>query len=213
MMKIIPVLFLSILLAGCSVFGSESVKIAPYKIILTAQENPKIQVREYNNMVLASTAMTSDNERNSAFRELFGYISGDNVDASKISMTAPVFMDKENDKTGEKISMTAPVFMDDKNAQEPMMSFVLPAKYTFETAPKPTNPKVILREVNDYMVATIQFSGRLSKENTEKHRKILEEWIENSDYSVTGPYQTAGYNAPFTLPALRRNEVLIPVKK
>jgi hypothetical protein len=194
------------------VFGSESVKIAPYKIISAAQDNTKIEVREYNNMVLASTPMTNDNERNSAFRELFGYISGDNVSASKISMTAPVFMDQKNENEGEKISMTAPVFMDDKNTKEPMMSFVLPQKYTFDTAPKPTNPNVTLSEVNNYMVATIQFNGRLSSENITKHRKILEEWISKSDYIAVGPYQSAGYNAPFTLPALRRNEVLIPVK-
>ncbi|MEM7618625.1 MAG: heme-binding protein, partial [Pseudomonadota bacterium] len=31
-------------------------------------------------------------------------------------------------------------------------------------------------------------------------------------YEADGPYLTAGYNPPWTLPMSRRNEVLIPVK-
>jgi len=124
-------------------------------------------------------------------------------------MTAPVLMDKEID-TSTEIPMTAPVFMDgDKN--EPMMSFVLPETYTIETAPKPKNDAVTLSELNDYTVAAIQFSGRLTDKNIKKHKDILEAWIADKGYKVTGSYKSAGYNAPFVLPMLRRNEVLIPI--
>lgn len=194
-------------------FGSSKVESAPYKTI-SRDETQNIEVREYNNMILASTPMTSEGSENSAFRVLFKYITGDNIDQSKIAMTAPVFMDEEKAQdVSKEIPMTAPVFMDDESAETPMMSFVMPVGFTLETTPKPTNPLVRISEVNNYQVATIQFSGRLSDKNVDKHREILENWIKNSEYKVVGNYQRAGYNAPFTLPALRRNEVLIPVAK
>ena len=200
------------LLAGCSVFGDSGVDIAPYKVV-KADTDKNIEVREYAPMILVSTPMTDKDGRNNAFRTLFAYITGDNEGTTKIAMTAPVLMDEEIE--GAKIPMTAPVFMDTLNndaGAHPMMSFVMPANYTLETTPKPTNPTVSVREVKDYKVATIRFSGFLSDSNINKHQKILESWIAEHKYKVTGLTKSAGYNAPFTIPALRRNEVLVPVE-
>jgi len=193
--------------SGCAVLAGK-VEIAPYQVIESA-EDAQIELRNYDSMILVSTSMAGD-DRNGAFRKLFNYISGDNIDASKIAMTAPVFMDND-DAVGREIPMTAPVFMDDKNEGGAMMSFVMPAEFTLENTPKPTDPDVVVSEVEDYQVATITFNGRLSDGNIEKHRNILEQWIIDNGYVVTGTVKSAGYNAPFTLPAMRRNEVLIPV--
>jgi hypothetical protein len=62
-------------------------------------------------------------------------------------------------------------------------------------------------------VATIQFNGRLQKDNISKHDDMLREWIKKQKYIIAGEAQTAGYNAPFTIPTFRRNEILIPVQK
>lgn len=195
--------------SGCAVFGDSKVEIAPYQVIESA-EQAQIEIRNYPQMVLVSTSMAGDS-RNGAFRRLFGYITGDNVDASKIAMTAPVFMDDAQE--GVEIPMTAPVFMGGEGSDSAMMSFVMPADFTLESTPVPTNPDVKVSEIKDYTVAAIIFNGRLSDGNTEKHRNILERWIVEQGYVVTGDVKTAGYNAPFTLPAMRRNEVLIPVAK
>ncbi len=212
-MKILSIILLSIFLAGCAVASDNKTKIAPYTSIVSNEEQ-KIDVRNYESIILVSAPMNSDDERNSAFRVLFDYISGANIDQSKIAMTAPVFMDKENKNLGKEIPMTAPVFMDsDKTSGKPMMSFVMPEGFTFETTPKPTNDNVVVREVKDYTVAVIRFNGRLTDSNIQKHKDILEQWIVDNGYSITGDYQTAGYNAPFVLPVFRRNEVLIPVGK
>ena len=213
-MRLFLTFFLSILCAGCSVFGNENVEIAPYEVI-RANSLKNIEVRTYESLVLVSTPMTpsekSKKPENSAFFKLFDYISGENAGSADIAMTAPVIMDAKESESGTKIPMTAPVFMD-SDAETPMMSFVLPSSYNLKTAPKPTNPEVSLKELKNYTVATIRFNGRLTDKNVEKHKAILEEWIETEGYKVTGPYQRAGYNAPFTLPMFRRNEVLIPVK-
>ena len=193
------------MMSGCSVFGASGVEEAPYKVL---KSDGAIEVRHYESMVLAVTPMERDSKgRDGSFGRLFQYITGANVAAKDIPMTAPVFMADKDESA--QISMTAPVFM---GGEGTMMSFVLPADYTMETAPKPTNSKVWLQEVTDYRVAAIRFSGLLSGKNTSKHEAVLRMWIEEQPYEVTGDAVTAGYNPPFTIPALRRNEVLIPVK-
>ena len=107
--------------------------------------------------------------------------------------------------------MTAPVFMNE-SANTALMSFVMPADFTLETTPKPTNPDVLVSELKDYKVAVIQFSGTLSNSNVEKHTLALTNWIAENGYTaISGPLK-AGYNSPFTLPMMRRNEVLIEVE-
>jgi len=212
-MKFILPILSSLMLAGCSLFGHTGVDMAPYDVT-KSDEAQNIEIRNYKPMVLVSTPMTDKEGRNNAFRALFAYIQGANEGAQKVAMTAPVFMDDETDDTkGSKIAMTAPVFMDsDEQSAQAMMSFVMPADFTLGTTPKPTNPDVSVQEIKNYKAAVIRFNGRLSEANIEKHKNILEKWVSDNEYTVTGPYKSAGYNPPFTIPALKRNEVLVPVE-
>jgi len=190
-MKTLLTIFLStLLITGCSVSAKET-ETASYKTIKSVPEQ-KIEIRTYDPVVLVETPMIDDG-RNSAFRRLFDYITGDNVKQSDIAMTAPVIMGNKADK-------------------QSMMSFVLPSKYTMKAAPVPTNEAVTLRELKDYTVAAITFSGLLSDSNVEKNKDILMKWLDENNYKMTGSYRKAGYDAPFTLPWMRRNEVLIPIE-
>ncbi len=188
-------------------FGHSGVEEAPYKVVL---KDENIEIREYKPMVLASTTVEGDYEdyTNKAFQRLFDYISGDNIAEEKLAMTAPVFQEPES---GKKIAMTAPV-LEEKDGQSWTMSFVLPANFTMKNAPKPTNPDVKLSEVPAETRAAITYSGLSPIEAIERNRKALEVWIAKNGYEAVGSYQNAGYNPPWTIPALRRNEVLIPVK-
>jgi hypothetical protein len=208
-MKSILLIITSILVAGCSVVGQSNVETAPYTV-LNADNTQQIEVRNYESMVLVSTNVAGSN--GSSFRKLFNYISGDNEGAVEISMTAPVIMDDRNTVTkGTKISMTAPVFRNESGGVS-SMSFVMPNDFTLETTPKPTNPEVRVTELKDYKVAAIRFSGTLSDSNVAKHTKILADWITQQSYTAINDPVTAGYNAPFTLPMMRRNEVFIEVR-
>ena len=210
-MKNIYVCLVLILLSGCSMFGKLGVKIAPYRVIKSDNQQ-KIDLRHYEKIVLVSVPMDGmDSGRNSAFSKLFGYISGKNTTSSKISMTAHVLLENADKNAGVEIPMTVPVFMEDAS-DHAKMSFVLPATYTLDSAPAPQDPDVKLDEIKDYTVAAIIFSGLLSADNIAKQRKMLEAWIQGNGYKITGAYKVAGYNPPFTIPALRRNEVLIPVE-
>lgn len=190
--------------------GQSGVDTAPYTL-LESDELQKIEVRNYESMVLVSASM-SGASGNSAFRKLFKYIGGENEGATEIAMTAPVIMDDKNmNKKGTEISMTAPVFMNE-SAGTSLMSFVMPNNFTLATTPKPTDPDVQVSEVKNYKVATIQFSGTLSDSNVAKYAQILSTWIINNGYTAISSPVKAGYNGPITLPMMRRNEVLIEVK-
>lgn len=195
-------------LSACSVFGNPGVEIAPYNVY---QQDGDIEIRYYEELVLVSTPMIDEERNRGAFGKLFNYISGENAGEAKIDMTAPVLMDSTQ-TGGQKIAMTAPVIVDQEDdANNPTMSFVLPSQFTLDTAPRPTDPDVTLNTLSELRVAAIRFSGTLSENNTQKHRKQLEAWIETNGYTIVGPYKTAGYNPPWTLPNMRRNEILIPV--
>lgn len=211
-MKVLVICTSLVLLSGCSIVGKESVENAPYNVIKTAQ-NESIELRKYKRMILVSAPMKGGMKggRNAAFRSLFKYISGDNIDQTKIVMTTPVIMDKTQKDSGKEIPMTAPVFMDG-DSETPMMSFVMPADFTLDTTPTPTNPDVKVQELTNYTVAAITFNGLLEKDNIEMHRKLLGDWIVDNGYKQIGSYRAAGYNPPFTIPTFRRNEVLIPVE-
>jgi hypothetical protein len=126
-------------------------------------------------------------------------------------MTAPVLMDESETLTkGTEIAMTAPVFMKERSNQQ-VMSFVMPADFTIENTPKPTNPNVWVSEAKDYKVVVIQFSGLLSDSNVETQTEILNSWIAKNGYTAISEPVNAAYNGPFTIPWFRRNEVLIEI--
>ena len=166
------------------------------------------ELREYPAYVVAETRVEAGFESagNIAFQRLFGYISGKNVAQQKIAMTAPVTQAR-----GEKIAMTAPVSqVADGGAYR--VAFTLPATYTLETAPKPLDPTVQIREVPAQVIACWRYTGRWTESNYRDNEKLLREQIAKRGLVISGEPILARYNAPFTPWFMRRNEVLIPVK-
>ena len=209
-MKVLLLLAGCVALTGCSVFGQNNVESAPYTLV-KADQALKIEVRNYASMVLVSAEMP-EGSRNTAFRKLFRYISGENYGATEISMTAPVLMTgNAGIKPGTEISMTAPVFMG-MQAGKPRMSFVMPKEFTLQNTPKPKDPTLQISELRNYQVAAIQFSGTLSAGNVTEHTQILQDWLKTQGYVAIGAPLEAGYNGPMTLPMLRRNEILIEIQ-
>jgi hypothetical protein len=191
-MRVLLLCTIMLTLSGCSVFGKSGVEQAPYTVL---EKENDFELRHYDRLVLVTTAMPNGmDSQNSPFYKLFNYISGKNDGTKEIPMTAPVFMEQANQATES-------------------MSFVLPKNFTIETAPTPQDPDVKLEELTDYTVATITFTGLLRQENIEKHKTMLEEWITNKELKKIGAVKAAGYNPPFTIPAMRRNEILIQVQK
>lgn len=182
-----------------------AVEEAKYTVV-TKQD--KLEVREYAPSIVAEVVVDGDFEDASgaAFRTLFNYISGNNTAQSKIAMTAPVTQKAEP----EKIAMTSPVGQR-KSGQGWAISFMMPATYTMDTIPVPSDPAVVLREIPEYRAAAIRYSGTWSEKSYLKHLSLLQTWIASENLEASGEPVWARYNAPFTPWFMRRNEILIPL--
>ena len=168
-----------------------------------------VEIRRYAPMILAGTQVDSEFERagNEAFRRLFGYISGNNTTQSKIEMTAPVVQEP----TSQKIAMTAPVVQEADDAGW-RVAFVVPAEFSWETAPQPTDSRVELRLVPERTVAALRFSGGWGEDRFTSRETELRAQLQKHDLEAVGEAVYARYNPPFTPWFMRRNEVLIPIE-
>jgi hypothetical protein len=125
-------------------------------------------------------------------------------------MTAPVIANRGESGNGEKIDMTVPV-LEQKAERGWRYMFVLPASYSMQTAPEPLNEDVKLSSQPEKRVAVVRYSGSSDEEAIEEKTIQLRQWIAANDLTPVSEQRWAGYNPPWTLPFLRRNEVMIDV--
>ena len=170
----------------------------------------KFELRAYEPMIIAETYVEGDMDKatRSGFKLIADYIFGNNLSNSgtnqNIDMTVPVTI-KSN---SEKISMTAPVGVQE-SGDSWRVHFVMPSQYTLDTLPKPNNNAVALRQIPSQNFAVIRFSGFTSEEKKSKKTAELLAWLATKKIRPLGTPQLARYNPPWTLPFLRRNEILI----
>ena len=162
-------------------------------------------------MILAETYVQGslDEASNAGFRLIAGYIFGNNKSrsessAEKISMAAPVTLEP----CSKKIAMTAPVVVE-KNSDRWRVHFVMPSSYGINTLPIPNDPLVMLRDIPAQKTAVIVFSGLVNESKMKERTSDLLGWMKVRNLEQTSTPQFARYNPPWTLPFLRRNEILI----
>ena len=203
----IIILIVATILVGALATGPimSNVETPSYKVI---QSKGKIEIREFDPMVIAEVQVVGRRKDaiSSGFKLLADYIFGNNISQENINTTATI-----QQPASEKIAMTAPVQQQLANDSW-LVSFVMPSEYNLEDLPKPKNIEVKLKNVPVKRFVTIQFSGTSSDENLAKHKKLLVEFIKNNSISVTGTSKYAFYNPPWTLPLMRRNEVMFEVQ-
>ena len=66
--------------------------------------------------------------------------------------------------------------------------------------------------IRDRYYAAIIYSGRASDSNYVKHKDILKDQLKRDKISIISKPIRATYNSPFTLPMLRRNEVMFKIE-
>jgi hypothetical protein len=189
--------------------------------IAMATEEPKFtllekdqafELRAYAPKIIAEVVVDGDMREASSkgFRLIADFIFGNNTAQSgkseKISMTTPVSIEPR----AEKISMTAPVGVQQAN-EGWKLYFVMPSQYDLETLPKPNNPLVSIKQTPSQKFAVIRFSGLVDEEKMAKKVVELTHWIESKNLKMISAPELARYNPPWTLPFLRRNEVMIAV--
>ena len=196
----------AVLLLGAALWGPivSNVEHPSYTLV---ERSGAIEIRDYAPMIVAETEVRGDRREaiSNGFRLIADYIFGNNAAAQKVPMTAPV-----TQQDSEKIAMTAPVTQQgDGNTWR--VRFVMPSKYTMETLPKPNNVAVVLKEISGKRFAVIRFSGMGGKDSLDRQTKELEKFISAKKLTPLSPPTYAFYNPPWTLPFLRRNEVLVEI--
>lgn len=149
------------------------------------------EIRSYAGYSVCTTIEKTDSVGAMAsgrnFNTLAGYIFGDNKQEEKMSMTTPVIMGSDG-----------------------AMSFVLPRGRSAATAPLPKTDKVMLRDVDESLVAAREFTGICTEAEVSAQRALLEDALLSDGVAYDNlSLQVLQYNPPYTLPWLRRNEVLL----
>ena len=198
-------LALACLLTGAPVIATEK----PHYDVVAS--NDIYEIRRYDPYIVAEVDIVADSERQAgdrAFRILAGYIFGDNRPRQRMAMTAPVETTATN--SGEEMAMTAPV-KTTTAADGYTYAFVMERKFTLDTLPEPLDPRIRIREKPARYVAALRFSGLPNAQRYEEHREQLETALDIDRMHRRGEFVLARYNAPFTPPFMRRNEVLVDV--
>ena len=177
-MKRILVILISILTLSSQTMAYEE---ANYEVV---KENKEYEIRKYSDRLVIETNSIEGN----GFRKLFNYISGNNEKNQEIKMTVPVTQEIKNG------NMT--------------MQFYLPLKFNKDNAPKPSNSDIKILNIEGGYYAVIKYSGRSSDKNFLKNKNILEKQLKQDNITIISPPIRASYNSPFTLPMLKRNEVM-----
>lgn len=211
MTRTLFVILASVLLSACSLVGIRSGYEQPsYEVI--AQLDDAVEVRSYAPRVAVEAAVEApDTEegRNEAFRLLFDYISGANRANAEISMTAPV----ETAPSSEEIAMTVPVETVSDAEAGTRMRFFLPAEYSAETAPTPTDARVRIVSVPAQTVAVLRFSGFGGEGIVAGKTEMLLAALEDTSYRRSSEPVAYFYDPPWTIPFFRRNEVVVAVTR
>jgi len=176
------------------------------------------EIREYSPMTVATLQMSpvrpatslsspspakngnDSNEPNpngNAFQILATFLFGENSQQQAMAMTTPVMTNAN-----------------EKGATEDM-SFVIPAKYgSSATAPRPyAGSRIEIQDIPARKVAVVQFAGYATNQEVVRQRSQLVSalsaagWVCTNEAAVEA--MVLQYNSPFTLPTIRRNEVLV----
>lgn len=181
-------------------FGLE-IERPSYEVVQKINDN--IEIRKYAPTKWVSTTAEGEADHYKSeyqtmlFRRLFNYISGENDQHEKISMTSPVTVVYQN-STNDKIQPTTDCKM--------TMGFFVPVEKQDHT-PNPESKDTFLRDEPEMIVATIKFGGYATTQDYLNNRDMLLQALgeEAKNYDAVN-FMTAGYDPPFK-PINRTNEV------
>lgn len=188
-------------LGACATVGVEEPAFA------VVRADADFELRDYAPVIVAETTVSGEpvRARNEGFMPLADYIFAKDREGGKIAMTAPVTQTPR-----KKIAMTAPVSQQ-SSGNRWTISFTMPAGYTMDDLPPPADPAVRLIEYPARRMAVLKFSGLAGEGRMETKRRELLEHVASAGLSPIGDPVFAFYDPPWTLPFLRRNEVMVEV--
>lgn len=162
---------------------SQGYETQKYEVVKKLNE---IEVRFYPPVMKAKVSAGSN------FSRLFKYISGNNEQGEKISMTTPVQMTNQ----------------DNVNTME----FILPSKYSEGNFAVPKDKNITVYNSDPGHFAAITYGGYSNTEKVKKYHSLLLKKLRESNLEVINSKPVVlSYNSPYKV-FNRRNEVLVEVK-
>ncbi|GJD36939.1 SOUL family heme-binding protein [Methylobacterium aerolatum] len=168
----------------------------PYAVVQRLDSG--VEIRAYEGRVAVETEARGQGD-GEAFGRLFRYITGANRTGGRIAMTAPV------EAGGRRIAMTVPV----EQGEGGTMRFFLPKEVARAGAPEPTEPGVRVVSIPPEHIAALRFSGRMTPDVRREEEARLMASLKAAGRANDGPPFFMGYDPPFAIPFLRRNEVAV----
>jgi hypothetical protein len=178
-------------------------------------EREGLELRRYPARVVAETTVQDvdwDQGLSEGFRRLAGYIFGGNSGQQKVAMTSPV--NASATTTGrspaQRLAMTSPVTATAAD-REITVTFTMPREHALATLPVPHDARVRLRTDAERRVAVLKYRGTYRAAITEAKQAELLRRVQRAGLTPVGPPVFAGYDAPATLPFLRRLEAWVAI--
>lgn len=170
--------------------------------------HPEYQIRRYDPSIVASVETTGPYSRalSDGFRIIAAYIFGNNTSRTALASYVP----KEHERPPERIAMTAPV-LETSDRDRHTVSFVMPRTYSLETLPFPNDSRIRITARPARTVAALRFSGLLDYRTVAAKKARLTELLKRDGIEPKGEPEAAFYNPPWTVPFMRRNEVLVEI--
>ena len=195
-----------------SVSVAKSVMADSYK----STETPKysvertdgpIEVRLYDPRIAAEVSVSGSQSQavNAGFRVLAGYIFGGNDGGAKVAMTTPV-----TQVPGQSIAMTTPVTQMARDGNW-LVQFMMPSSYSLDSLPQPRDANIRFVTLPGQRQIVLRFAGVAGAKVLADKEGVLRSWARGQAIAITaGPFFYF-YDAPWTLPWNRRNEVAFMV--
>lgn len=180
----------------------EIVKSLPGLVGIRLEEQPRyesvqrfgdVEIRRYVPAVHAQIRMNGDRATavDRAFDVLSSYLFGANEEQRTMAMAVPVY---------------------EQPGDEWTIAFFVSNDMVPSELPRPNDPRIELVRVPERLVASLRFSGN----NTDAHQheaaeSLLSALRQQSHYLKKGEVYWCVYDAPFTVPFLKRNEAQVEV--
>ncbi|MFC1842952.1 heme-binding protein [Candidatus Dependentiae bacterium] len=161
------------------------------------QKKHGYEIRKYEPYIIAHVVFPGSYKAvaNKGFRVLANYIFGGNKQNVRMSMTAPVFVEKKVKIDGYDIA------------------FVMPPFYKKETLPEPKDDRIKITEKPSEKVAAYSFTWYPSAKRVKQKKEEFMALLKRDGITQRSNVILARYNPPFILPFLMRNELLVIIEE
>ncbi len=186
------------------IFGVRLDEQPRYTAVETAGQ---VEVRRYAPLLLARVTFPGefDVAVDRGFDRLASYIFGANDRAMKLAMTSPVEQHPHRGADGPVLAQ--------EGSEGWTLTFFLSNEMTLAEAPTPKDASIELVRAPERTVAALQYRGNnTAQRRDDSRRALLTALADHPRWQVDGAVYWAQYDAPFTLPFLKKNEAMVELR-